>query len=367
VSLPGTLYVDGMAVTRSVDGGRTWGEPTTLVLDSSPTVFHDKNSITADPNDSDFVYAVWDVLIGPPSGNENPNAAEHAEALTSRTLFARTTNGGHSWEPVRTILEPGTHNQTIGNQIVVRPEAMGGELIDLFTLIHEHKNSKDSRGGSVAVQISDDHGSTWSDPIVAATMLPRPAVDPDTGLPVRTGLGLPDAAVDITSGDLYAVWPDARFSGGAYNDVALSVSADGGRHWSAPVAVPRGLTGVSGLNRQAFTPQVHVAGDGRLAVGYYDFRHNDEAGGDSDTDYFVSQCAQPDPARRDLCAGEWAETRVTAASFDLRRAPVSVGRGFFLGDYVGLTDVPGAFGTAFTVSGGGDPATIYYSSVPFTP
>jgi hypothetical protein len=365
VPLPGTLYVDGMVVTRSVDGGRTWGEPTTLVLDTSPTVFHDKNAITADPNDSDFVYAVWDVLIGPPSGNENPNAAAHAEALTSRTLFARTTNGGHSWEPFRTILEPGTHNQTIGNQIVVRPAGVGGELVDLFTVVHEHKNSKDARGGSVAVQISGDHGSTWSEPIVAAKMLPAPTVDPDTALPVRTGVDLPDAAVDPTSGDLYAVWPDARLSGGAYNDVALTASTDG-HYWSVPVAVPRGLSGVSGLNRQAFTPQVHVSGDGRLAVGYYDFRNNGGFGG-ADTDYFVSQCAEPDAAEPDLCAGEWAETRVTASSFDLRGAPVSVGRGFFLGDYVGLTDVPGAFGTAFTISASGDPATTYYSTVPFKP
>jgi hypothetical protein len=367
VTLPDTLYVDGMAVVRSTDGGLSWGEPTTLVLDTSPTVFHDKNSITADPNNGDFVYAVWDALIGPPSGNENPNAAAYAEALTSRTLFARTTNGGETWERVRTILEPGTRNQTIGNQIVVRPESVGGELVDLFTLIHERKNAKDSRGGSVAVQISGDHGSTWSDPIVAAKMLPRPVVDPNTGAPVRTGDDNPDAAVDPTNGDLYAVWSDARFSAGAYNDIALGLSTDGGRHWSGPVAVPRALTGVSDLNRQAFTPQVHVSGDGRLAVVHYDFRNNDGAGGDSDTDYFVSQCAEPDPAEPDLCAGEWAETRVTATSFDLREAPVSVGRGFFLGDYVGLTDVPGAFGTAFTVSSSADPATTYFSTVPFAP
>jgi hypothetical protein len=131
--------------------------------------------------------------------------------------------------------------------------------------------------------------------------------------------------------------------------------------------VPRALTGVSDLNRQAFTPQVHVSGDGPLAIAYYDFRNNDGAGGDTDTDYFVSQCAEPDPAEPDLCAGEWAETRVTATSFDLRGAPVSVGRGFFLGDYFGLTDVPGAFGTAFTASSSADPATTYFSTVPFAP
>jgi hypothetical protein len=40
--------------------------------------------------------------------------------------------------------------------------------------------------------------------------------------------------------------------------------------------------------------------------------------------------------------------------------------GLFLGDYVGLTDVPSAFATAFSASASGDPATTYYSTVPFT-
>jgi hypothetical protein len=239
--------------------------------------------------------------------------------------------------------------------------------VDVFNLIHERKNSQESRGWSVAVQISADHGSTWSEPVIAAKMLPAPTVEPDTGLPVRTGDDIPDAAVDPTNGDLYASWPDARFSGGAYNDAALTVSTDGGHTWSAPAAVPRSLTGVSALNRQAFTPEVHVSRDGRLAVGYYDFRHNDGAGGDNETDFFVNQCATPDPSEPDLCAGQWVETRVTADSFDLRKAPVTPPRGFFLGDYLGLTDVTGAFGTAFSVSSAGDPATVYYGTVPFTP
>jgi BNR/Asp-box repeat len=366
VPLPETLNVDGIVVSRSEDGGLTWGDPATLVLDTSPTAFSDKGSITADPNDGDFVYAIWDVLSGPPSGNDNPDAGAHSHAFTVATVFTRSTDGGETWEPARTIVEPGTKHETVANQVVVRPARVGGQLVDVVNLVvHEQKNSGTPHGRHLAVLISGDHGSTWSDPIVAARMLPAATVDPNSGSRVRTGDDVPDAAVDPTSGDLYAVWPDARFSGGAYNDVALSVSADGGLHWSGPVAVPRVLTGVSGLNRQAFTPQVHVSSDGRLAVAYYDFRRNNGADGDTETDYFVSQCAAPDPAEPDLCAGDWVETRVTEDSFDLRRAPVA--GGLFLGDYVGLSDVPGAFGTVFTVSSSADPATIRYSTVPFTP
>ena len=54
-----------------------------------------------------------------------------------------------------------------------------------------------------------------------------------------------------------------------------------------------------------------------------------------ETDTFLVHCDQPSPAEGDLCAGEWAETRVTPQSFDMRQAPVAVG--YFLGDYIGLT------------------------------
>jgi hypothetical protein len=363
--LPATTWLEGMVVVRSTDGGLSWGEPTTLVLDASPSVFHDKNAITADPNDSDFVYAVWDKLSTPPSETEDLDAVAHARAFGGETIFTRSTDGGTSWEPIRTILDSGTRKQTIGNQIVVRPAGVGGELVNVFNLIFERSNAHGLRGWNAAVQISPDHGVTWSEPTVIAKMLPADTVDPDSGFPVRTGDLLPDAAVDPNNGNLFVVWHDARFSGGGYNEVALAMSGDGGRSWTAPVAVPRPLEGVAAPNRQAFTPQVHVSADGRLGVSYYDFRHNDGADGDTETDYYLSECATPNATEPDLCAGDWTETRVTAESFDLRQAPVA--NGLFLGDYVGLTDVPGAFAAAFSVSAAGDPASIYYSTVPFAP
>ena len=145
-------------------------------------------------------------------------------------------------------------------------------------------------------------------------MLGVQTVDPDSRIPVRAAEFLADVAVDPTNGDLYAAWVDARFSSDAYNDVALAMSADGGHTWTDPVAVPRPiLSATPALNRQALIPQVHVSADGRIAVSYYDFRNNDGADGDLETDYFVSQCRDANPFEPDLCAGAWTETRVTAA------------------------------------------------------
>ena len=50
---------NAVLVSRSGDGGRTWSNPATLIADTAP-FFNDKETITADPTDARFVYAVWD-------------------------------------------------------------------------------------------------------------------------------------------------------------------------------------------------------------------------------------------------------------------------------------------------------------------
>src|SRR5919202_423060 len=67
---------NAMLVARSRDGGHTWGPITTLIRDGADG-FNDKNSITADPTDSRFAYAVWDRVS---SDNRGP------------TFFTRTTD-----------------------------------------------------------------------------------------------------------------------------------------------------------------------------------------------------------------------------------------------------------------------------------
>ena len=59
--------VSAMLVSRSTDGGRTWSEPSTLIRDGS-LFFNDKNTITADPTDANYVYAVWDRLAASGGG-----------------------------------------------------------------------------------------------------------------------------------------------------------------------------------------------------------------------------------------------------------------------------------------------------------
>jgi hypothetical protein len=295
-------------VSRSTDQGRRWSEPIALVADTDPKLVDDKESITADPVDSRFVYAVWDRL-------EFTDASQ-AILVRGPTLFSRTTNGGESWEPARVIYDPGVDAQTIANQIVVLPN---GDLVNLLVrVLNANSVTPLIDDLHVAVIRSSDRGVTWSGPTLINTLQSIGVTDPKTSEPVRTGDIVPNIAVDRQTGVLYTVWQDARFSGGKRDGIVFSKSTDGGRTWSVPRQINKAT------NTQAFTASI-VAVDGEIGVTHYDFRRDNADPAVLLTDYW--RLLSDD-------GGEtWREVNI-AGSFDMRTAPYA--RGFFVGDYEGL-------------------------------
>ena len=338
---PGGFGRNGMMVQTSTDGGSTWNDPVLIAEETDGDDLHDKNSITADPTRAGYAYAVWDLLDLPTGAAIRPDRAV-ALGFKGAALISRTVDGGSTWSEPEVLYNPGGVNQTIGNQIVVRPD---GTVIDLFVEILNFRN--DDRDGqfdlNLALKRSEDAGETWlprGRPIRFAEMAFAPISDPDTGEFHRTADIIPDVAVDPASGALYVVWQDARFTG--VSQVAFTMSVDGGSTWSSPIRVSK-TPGGGGLNGQAFLPAVHVADGGVVGVTYYDFRNNAPGDG-TDTDQWLVHChgGCNDPAN-------WEESHVTG-SFDARMAPVA--RGYFLGDYVGLTSDGPDFVSVPTVTGG---------------
>ena len=326
-------------------------DPEVVIRDLDPNVFNDKQTITADPTDADLVYAVWDRLVFPASERASVVASFNTSAFRGPAWFARSTDGGDSWEPARQIYDPGQNDQTIGNQIVVLPN---GTLVDIFDEIH-NDNSKKQRGLSVRVIRSTDQGDTWSDAIFIDLLRTIFTTDPESGDAVRTGDIIPDIAV-APNGNLYAVWQDARLNGGSADGIALSRSTDGGLTWSPRVKVNKTPTNIPNGNQQAFTPSVDVAADGTVAVTYYDFRNNTNAA-PLLTDYWVVHCHA-------ACtnSADWGdEIRLTDASFDMRQAPFA--GGFFTGDYEGLASAGNDFGALFGQTHGTDPGSIFFRRV----
>ena len=295
---PGGSGTGGVLVMRSSDGGATWGAPTSLIADGN-SAFDDKESVTADPNDSHYAYVVWDRLD---SSGRGP------------AYFSRTADGGSTWSTAQPIYDPGVGNQTIGNEIVGLSD---GSIVDLFEEL-------DGNAASVRVIRSTDHGSTWSTPVTVAGDFSVGTFDPSTGATVRAGSGLPQGTAAPGAG-MVVVWQDGRFSSGAYDGVALSRSSDAGQTWSAPVEVNRVPSA------QAFTPSVAVLADGTIGVTYFDFRNNTAGGSALTTDYWFASSSD---------AVHWSEQHISG-SFDLRLAPDA--GGLFLGDYQALAVVANVF------------------------
>jgi hypothetical protein len=340
---------NAMLAQRSTDGGFTWSAPVTLTFTNAPEVFNDKQTVTADPTDANYVYAVWDRLE-PYRGDVN--------LFSGPTIFTRSTDGGVTWEPVRVIYATKKFQQTLGNQILVRPD---GVLVNLATGIRALKTGKGRC--QLLVQTSADKGVTWSKPRKALKLAPRSAFDagqvgvfdPQTREALRTGDSIPAVAVHPVNGTLYAVWEESSFSDYGRNEIAFSQSVDG-RKWSKPIKINQTPGKGPGANRQAFNPAVRVALDGTICVTYYDFRDNDQAT-PLPTDVWAVFC-HPTPLAPATDPANWGgEVRLTDASFDFRQAPNA--RGFFVGDYQGLATDGMDFVACFGATGAAGPSSIF--------
>ena len=311
-----------MLVSRSTDGGFTWGPINTLARSEDPLLFHDKNSLTADPFEDGHAYAVWDRF---------DFATEQAPVF-----FSRTTDGGLNWDAARIVYDPGDGFGTIGNVIAVLPD---GTLVDLFTEF-DHTTGV----GLLRVLRSTDKGLNWSAPVTIDEILFAGTFDPVTGLAVRGGGFLGSIAVGPT-GTLHVAWQDARFSAGAVDGIALSSSEDGGLTWSAPVQV----NGAPAAD--AFTPSVAVSPGGTIGVTYYDWRDNTGAP-TLPTAYWLATSDD---------GVNWTEQEV-GESFDLSTAALSGCCALFVGDYQGLAVTAESF---LPFYGATNPSTSNRSDIRF--
>jgi hypothetical protein len=327
--------------SRSTDGGRSWSAPQTLQGDVDFRFALDKGSITADPQNASLVYAAWDRL----TNQDTPNSP----IVHGPTWFARSTDGGASWEAARSIYDPGADSQTIGNVVAALPDGTLLIVLEKFQGLSTNATTVE-----ISVLRSADKGVTWPDPPVTVSAVHNVVlIDPKTNRGVRSGGALPSIGVDASTGKVYVAWEDAVFSGGARNGIALAISADSGLSWSAPIQANRAP------GAAAFTPVVS-AGAGKLAVAYYDTRADSPADG---SQFLVNSWL----AVSGDDGATWQESAL-AGPFDLQTAPIA--QGYFLGDYQGLSWDGAAFVSFFSAANSGnlaDRTSLLFRRVPPTP
>jgi hypothetical protein len=322
---------NAMVVARSSDGGRTWSAP--VVIKRSPaqdtvarSLFHDKNTLTADPHHARFVYATWTVF----------------RSGISSVVFSRSTDGGLTWSPAVPIATMGSvagAEKVVfrqGAQIVVLPD---GTLVNAFFRILFDDTSQQVTSQEQAILRSTDQGRHWTRMDTRVAEFEEvTAVDTELGIPVRDAAGLPSIAVNRSSGQLYIAWQDRKANSQGLAGVFVARSNDAGVTWSTPVRVNQGTS----ADVQAFLPTVAVNDDGTVGVLFYDFRNDVADDPPLSTDVHLSLF------NADL--NYLTEHRLTTQSFDMRQMVLTGPRGYFPGDYVGLSTDGLDFVAAFTTT-----------------
>ncbi len=279
---------NAVVVSTSTNGGATWGDPVTVHRPSG-TDFDDKEAIVVDNRrDSRFrgrVYVAWD---------------RATETSGQPLMVSWSDDGGATFAPPLTVQG--------GVNIGVLPLVGKGGVVHL---VWERFDAADHV--ELMTMRSSDGGATWSPAVHIADAFAAGVVD------MRTGDGLPAAAVDARNGALYVVWQDARNTG-AIDQVLLARSRDRGESWGEPIRVSDGPS-----DAPSFTPAVAVDGHGRVGVAYYSLRNDPSRslGVDEYLTFSTNDGRSFTPSRR-----------ISRATWDATFAAFSGGK--FLGDYQGL-------------------------------
>ena len=302
----------GETVSRSTDGGATFGSPVLAHESTSCAMTDDKDWLVADTQPgSPFdgrIYLFWTEFLATSSGR----------ITGSPQLVRWSDDHGMHWSATH-LVSPSNKNAQ-DSQPFIGP---GGRITDAYEASRQHfdggprrppgertDGSQAAAGGvSLLARTSTDGGATWSNPALIASGV-------GSG-PAGIRCCFPLASGDRVTGRLYAVW--TAKGPGTLDPVMLSSSA-GGRRWSRPVQVtPRGNPDVQYINAAV------AAAAGRVFVTYG--ARNTATGG--------GRVVQQEMT----WSGDGGVTFATPIGLgppsDLKYAAVD--RGLFPGDYTGLS------------------------------
>jgi len=316
-----------ISVSKSFDGGQTFGSPVSAVSKNGTTHFLDKEWLAVDPTNPNRIYVTYTDFddsgslcgLDPVSGLPIPRAAIE---------LVRSTDGGASWGTPVVIDEVCGSAFVQGSQVAVGP---GGEVYVAW------EGFAASGAREIDIRKSTDSGATFGALVKVDNVICAGTCDLLQG-GFRIGSEFPTLAVDqsgkATDGSVYIAWndgrnltvPDAIFGSYGYTDIMASRSTDGGATWFAPVRVnnnPEPLS--SGLGTDQYSPGIAVDKTGKVGVCFYDRRL------DPNNFLIDRECAFSKNA-----GTSWSNKRITKKSFPAVPGQDVLMHPRYMGDYDGL-------------------------------
>jgi hypothetical protein len=298
-------------VSRSTDGGLTWGNPVAVAASST---FYDKNWTVCD-----------DTATSPHYGNcyTEYDAVNSGDAEHMKT----STDGGLTWGAQ---LGPADGAHGLGGQPLVGPD--GRVIVPFLSVDVDQERAFTSTNG----------GTSWSSSVEIAAVQHHPVAGLEDSSAPKDELRespLPSAEID-GAGRVFVAWSDCSFRAScASNDIVVSTSVDGS-HWTTPTRVP--IDPVSST-ADHFAPGIGVdvsssGSTARVALTYYFYPK--AACNDTTCRLKVGYVSSADGGVT------WTAARTLAGPMTLDRLPDTT-QGRMFGDYISTSVLPG--GNAYPV------------------
>jgi hypothetical protein len=315
-------FASGVSVSRSSDGGASWGGAVMAASKDGLSHLLDKPwmavqpGLTASPDD-DLIHVTYTDFDFGVNGCD----------VFTRIEYVRSNDGGATWTAPQVLDQACFPIQLQGTQVEAGP---GGDVDVAWEQYTDFFSDRDLR-----IARSTDGGASFGRPVVVTDVTPVGDARVLQGR-FRDFLDLQGLAVDRSSGTIYVSFQDGRnrtkpdpfaFCGATpkycFGDVFVTSSTDRGATWSLPVRVNNDpIT----LGVDQFMPAVDVDRSGTAWVAFYDRRRDSR---NFLIDVFV--------ARSNTGGSTWVNTRATQSSF----APVtawqdSIADPFYMGDYIAV-------------------------------
>lgn len=323
-----------ISVSKSVDSGLTFADPTVAVSKDAFTHFLDKDWMTVDPSNRSRIFVTYTdfdftgTICGVSEGLPIPRAGIE---------LVRSTNGGATWSSPLVIDQACAASPFAdapflqGSQVAVDANGrvfVAWEFFDADIVTRE-----------IRIRKSHSNGRTF-EPFVRVSDVACSGDCFALQGGFRAFIDLQSLAIDrsatSTKGNLYVAWHDSRrvqfpdlasptgFYG--YADALISFSTNQGANWSAPVRINQNAEPLpNGRGTDQYMPGVAVDKTGRLEACFYDRRL------DPKNFFFDRFCALS------IDGGQsWTDSRQTPGSSPSIHATDTFINPFYMGDYDGM-------------------------------